>query len=59
MNVRKLVDYGNMFIALDTLMMAALPQLELYHEIGKLVSTRPEKGSAVAASEHMKMLLRY
>ncbi len=34
MNVRKPVDYSTMFTALDALMAASLPQLELYCEIG-------------------------
>ena len=50
MNVRKPVDYSAMFAALDTLMTADLPQMELYCEIGRLVSGRPEKGAAVAAA---------
>ena len=53
MNVRKPVDYSAMFAALDTLMAANLPQMELYCEIGRLVSGRPEKGAAVAASEYL------
>ncbi len=53
MNVRRPIDYSTMFTALDTLMAAALPQMELYAEIGKLVSGRPEKGAAVAAAEYL------
>lgn len=53
MNVRKPVNYSTMFAALDTLMTASLPQMELYCEIGRLVSSRPEKGAAVAAAEHL------
>jgi len=53
MNVRKPVDYSAMFATLDTLMAAALPQMELYREIGRLVSGRPEKGAAVAAAEYL------
>lgn len=53
MNVRKPVNYSAMFTALDTLMAAALPQMELYAEIGRLVSGRPEKGAAVAAAEYL------
>lgn len=48
-----LVDYSAMFVALDTLMTADLPQMELYCEIGRLVSDRPEKGAAVAAAEYL------
>ena len=51
MNVRKPVDYTAVFTALDMLMAATLPQMELYCEIGKLVSSRPEKGVAIAAAE--------
>lgn len=53
MNVRKPIDYSAMFAALDTLMAADMPQMELYCEIGRLVSGRPEKGAAVAASEYL------
>ena len=53
MNVRKPVDYSAMFAALDTLMAANLPQMELYCGIGRLVSGRPEKGAAVAAAEYL------
>ena len=53
MNVRKPVDYSAMFAALDAVMTADLPQMELYCEIGRLVSGRPEKGAAVAAAEYL------
>ena len=53
MNVRKPIDYSAMFAALDTLMAADLPQMDLYCEIGRLVSGRPEKGAAVAAAEYL------
>ena len=53
MNVRKPIDYSTMFSALDVLMAAELPQMELYQEIGRLVSVRPEKGAAVAAASHI------
>ena len=54
MNVRKPIDYGAMFAALDTLMELNLPQMGLYSEIGHLVSARPEKGAAVVAAEYMR-----
>ena len=47
MNVRKPVDYSAMFAALDTLMAANLPQMELYCGIGWLVSGRAEKGRKI------------
>ena len=53
MNIRKSIDYSVMYAALNTLMAMFLPQMELYHEIGKLVSARPEKGAAVAAAEYL------
>ena len=54
MNIRKPIDYTAMFAALDTLMAAQLPQIELYCEIGRLVSGRAEKGATVAASEYLQ-----
>ena len=54
MNIRKPTDYTAMFAALDALMAAQLPQMELYREIGRLVSRRSEKGAAVAASEYLQ-----
>ena len=54
MNVRKPVDYSTMFAALDELMAAALPQMELYQGIGRLIGSRPEKGAAVAAAEYLR-----
>ena len=53
MNVRKPIDYNAMYTALDALLAADLPQMELYFEIGRLVSGRPEKGAAVAAAEYL------
>ena len=53
MNIRKPVNYSAMFATMDLLMKASLPQMELYCEIGKLVSARPEKGAAVAAAEYL------
>ena len=54
MSIRKPTDYVTMFAALDKLMAAQLPQMELYCEIGRVVSSRCEKGSAVAASEYLQ-----
>lgn len=55
MNIRKPADYSNLFSELDKLMTAQPPQMELYCEIGRLVSGRAEKGAAVAASEYLQM----
>ena len=54
MNIRKPADYSNLFSELDKLVVAQLPQMELYCEIGRLVNGRLEKGAAVAASEHLQ-----
>ena len=51
MNIRKPADYSVLFSELDKLIAAQLPQMELYREIGRVVSSRAEKGAAVAASD--------
>ena len=53
MNIRKSIDYSEMYEALDYLMAKELPQLKLYCEIGKVVCRRSEKGAAVMASEYL------
>ena len=53
MNIRKNIDYSEMYEALDILMQKSLPQMELYCEIGKAVCRRTEKGAAVMASEYL------
>lgn len=52
-NVRKQMDYSAMFMAQDALVAAGLPQMELYCEIGRLVSGRLEKCAAVMAAEYL------
>ena len=54
MNIRKPTDYTTLFTALDAAVAAQLPQMEMYCEIGRLVSGRSEKGAAVAASEYLQ-----
>ena len=54
MNIRKPTDYTTMFAALDAAVSAQLPQIELYCEIGRVVSDRAEKGAAGAASEYLQ-----
>ena len=54
MNIRKPADYSILFSELDRLMTSQLLQMELYCEIGRLVSGRAEKGAAVAASEYLQ-----
>ena len=53
MNIRKNIDYSEMYKTLDMLMAQELSQMELYCEIGKAVCQRTEKGAAVMASEYL------
>lgn len=53
MNIRKNVDYSDMYAALERIMAADMPQMELYCEIGKVVCERREKGAAVAAAAYL------
>lgn len=53
MNVRKNVDYCQMYADIDEVMTQDLPQMELYCCIGRIVCTRSEKGAAVMASEYL------
>lgn len=54
MNIRKNVDYSDMYAALERVMAADMPQMELYCEIGKAVCQRREKGAAVAAAAYLR-----
>lgn len=53
MNIRKIIDYSEMYAELDKTMAADIPQMELYCEIGKAVCQRTEKGAAVAAAAYL------
>ena len=53
MNIRKNIDYTDLYEALDALMVQQLPQMELYCGIGKAVCRRTGKGAAVMASEYL------
>ncbi len=55
MNIRNPTDYSTLFSELSVIMIAQLPQMELYCEIGRLVRGRAEKGAAVAASEYLQI----
>ena len=59
MNIRKPIDYSAMYTGLNQALERNLPQMELYLEIGKLVSARTEKGAAVAAAEYLVVKCRY
>ena len=54
MNIRKPTEYSILFSELDRLMAEQLSQMNLYCEIGRLVSSEAEKGAAVVASEHLR-----
>lgn len=53
MNIRKNIDYSDMFTAMDAAVDAGLSQMKLYCELGRLVCERAEKGAAVAAAEYL------
>ena len=53
MNIRKNVDYTEMYAALDALMESIHEQTKLFCEIGRVIDERPEKGAAVAAAEYI------
>lgn len=53
MNIRKNVDYSDMYAALERIMAADMPQMELYCEIGNEVCHQREKGAAVAAAAYL------
>ena len=53
MNIRKNIDYSEMYAALDAAMKVNKEQMELYMQIGQAVCQRTEKGAAVAAAEYL------
>lgn len=53
MNIRKNINYSEMYAELDKAMAADISQMELYCEIGKAVCKRTEKGAAVAAAAYL------
>ena len=54
MNIRKYIDYSDMYAALDAAMSAEKQQMKLYCKIGKAVCQRCEKGAAVAAASYLR-----
>ena len=54
MNVRKPVDYGTMYRELVAILVQNLPQMDEVYAIGKVISQRPEKGTAVVAAESLQ-----
>ena len=59
MNIRKPADYSTLFSKLDKLMAEQLPQMELYCEIGRLVSGRAEKAVVAFFSRRTGRFLLY
>lgn len=53
MNIRKNIDYSEVFNTLDKALTADLPQIKLCCEIGRLICTRVEKGTAVAVAAYI------
>lgn len=53
MNIRKNIDYSEMYAALDALLEPVHEQTKLFCEIGRVIDERPEKGAAVAAAEYI------
>lgn len=53
MNIRKNIDYSEMYAALDALLESVHGQTKLFCEIGRVIDERPEKGAAVAAAEYI------
>ena len=54
MNVRKDIDYSELFEQIDAILAAELPQMETCREIGCLIAGRAEKGAAVVTAEYIQ-----
>ena len=54
MNVRKPVNYGTMYRELAAILAQNLSQMDEVCAIGKTISQRPEKGTAVMAAEFLQ-----
>lgn len=54
MNVRKSSDYSALYRELTEILARKLPQMDEIYAIGKAISQRPEKGTAVAAAEFLQ-----
>ena len=53
MNIRKNIDYSEMYAGIDQVIAADHSQMGLYLALGKLINGRPEKGAAVMAAEYI------
>ena len=54
MNIRKNIDYSDLYMNLTRVLEGNLEQMELYAEVGRFVAIRSEKGAAVAASDFIQ-----
>lgn len=54
MNIRKPVDYTDLYAQLETALCRNKKQMEQYAAIGKAVALRSEKGAAVAAADYLR-----
>ena len=54
MNVRKPANYGTMYRELTAILAQNLPQMDEIYAIGKTISQRPAKGTAVMAAEFLQ-----
>ena len=54
MNVRKPADYSAMYRELTEILARKLPQMDEIYAIGKTISQRPAKGTAVMAAEFLQ-----
>ena len=54
MNIRKPVDYTDLYAQLETALCRNKNQMDQYAAIGKAVALRSEKGAAVAAADYLR-----
>ena len=54
MNIRKPADYSAMYRELTEILARKLPQMDEIYAIGKTISQRPAKGTAVMAAEFLQ-----
>lgn len=55
MNIRMPVDFSEMYASLDMAVAGKYAQMQMYAMIGQAVTSREEKGAAVAAAEYLQM----
>ena len=55
MNIRKPVDFSEMYASLDMAVAGKYAQMQMYAMIGQAVTAREEKGAAVAAADYLQM----